>query len=73
MVMWWERVAKVYIKKLFIHEGTVKRREETHMENFYYSCLYDILQRPIQHSARRTALNHLKAKLVKLQNARLAR
>jgi len=24
MVMWWERVAKVHIKKLFIHEGTVK-------------------------------------------------
>jgi len=29
MVMWWERVAKVHIKKLFIGEGTVKPREET--------------------------------------------
>jgi len=27
MVMWWKRVAKVHIKKLFIREGTVKRRE----------------------------------------------
>jgi len=43
------------------------------MENFYYACLYDILQRPMQHAERRTALNHLKAKIVKLHNARLAR
>jgi hypothetical protein len=34
MVMWWERVAKMRIKKLFSREGTVKRREETPMENF---------------------------------------
>ena len=73
MVMWWERVPNVYIKKLFIREGTVKRREETQMENFYYACLYDILQRPIQHAERRAALNHLKAKIVKLHNASLAR
>jgi len=72
-VMWWERVAKVHIKKLFIRKGTVKRREETPMENFYYTCLYDTLLRPIQHAERRVALNHLKAKIVKLHNARLAR
>jgi exonuclease III len=72
MVMWWERVAKMRIKKLFIREGTVKRREETQMENLYYACLYDILQRPIVHAERRAALNHLKAKIVKLHNARLA-
>jgi len=52
MVMWWERVAKMHIKRLFICEGTVKRREETQMENFYYAYLYDILQRPIQHAER---------------------
>jgi len=73
MVMWWERVAKLRIKKFFIREGTVKRREETQMENFYYACLYDILQRPIRHAERRASLNHLKAKIVKLHNARLVR
>jgi hypothetical protein len=64
---------KMHIKKLFIREGTVKRREETQMESFYYACLYDILQSPIQHAERTAALNHLKAKNVKLHNARLAR
>jgi len=73
MLMWWERVAKMRIKKIFIREGTVKRREETQMENFHYACLYDILQRPIQQVERTAALNHLKAKIVKLHNARLAR
>jgi len=63
MVMWWERVAEVHIKKVFILEGTVKRREETQMENFYYASLYDILQRPIQHGERRAALIILKPKL----------
>jgi len=43
------------------------------MENVYYACLYDILQCRIQHAERRAALNHLKAKIVKLNNARLAR
>jgi len=72
IVLWWERVANVHIKKLFIREGTVKRREETQME-IYYAYLYYILQRPIQHAEKRATLNHLKAKIVKLHNARLAR
>ena len=29
MVMWWERVGKVYIKKFFMREGTVNRQEGT--------------------------------------------
>jgi hypothetical protein len=41
MVMWWEREAKVHIKKLFILEGTVKRKKEIQIEDFYYACLYD--------------------------------
>ena len=68
--MWWERVEKVHRKKLFIRERTVKRREETQMENVYYVCLYVIPQR--QHMERRTAINHLKTKTVK-HNAILAR
>ena len=73
MVMWWERVAKAQINKLFIREGTVKRRDETQMQNFYYACLYDMLQRPIQHAEIRAAINHIKTKIVKLHNAILAR
>jgi len=73
MVMWWERVTKMRIKKLFIREGTVKRLEQTQMENFYYAYLYDILQRPIQHAERIAALNHPKAKIVKPHNARQVR
>ena len=41
------------------------------MENFYYACLYDILQLPIQHTVKRAAFHHLKAKIVKLHNVRL--
>ena len=64
MVMWWKRVAKVHIKKLFVREETVKRLEERKMENSYYAYLCDILQCTVQHSERRAAFNHLKAKIV---------
>ena len=60
-------------QKTVFREGTVKRREEIQMENLYYACLYDVLKRPSQHAERRAALNHFKAKIVKLHNARLAR
>ena len=51
-LMWWERVAKVHIKKLFFREGIVKRQEEIKMENLYFAYLYDTLQRPILHVER---------------------
>ena len=43
------------------------------MENFYCTCLYDALKHPLQHAERRAAINRLKAKVVHLHTARLAR
>jgi exonuclease III len=71
LVMWWERAVKTLIKKFFIYEGTVIRREAIQMENFYYACLYDILRRPSPHEVKRTKLNQLKAKIIKLHNTKL--
>ena len=59
------------IKKFFIYEGTVKRREVMQMENFYYACLYDIMRRPSPHEEKRSKHNHLKAKIVKLHTTKL--
>jgi hypothetical protein len=47
MVLWWERVVKGQIRRLFIRDGTERRREETHVENVYCACLYDALQHPL--------------------------
>ena len=41
------------------------------MENFYYACLYGILRQPTPHTEKRSQLNHLKAKIVKLHTTRL--
>jgi len=71
-VLWWERVAKAHIKRLFIREGTERRREETQMENIYYACLYDALKHPFKLAERRAATTRLKAKVVHLQTATLA-
>jgi len=64
MVLWWEWVAKVHIKRLFIREGTERQREETEMETFYYACLYDALKHPLQHEERKATINRLQAKIV---------
>ena len=41
------------------------------MENFYYSCIYDLLKRDHTHAKMRAQLNNLKAKLVNLQHRKL--
>ena len=43
------------------------------MENFYYACLYDALKHPLQHAERKAAISRLKAKIVQLHTAKLAR
>jgi len=73
MILWWERVVKINIRKLFIGEGTEKRRVETQMENFYYACLYDALKQPIQHAEKKTMINRLQAKILQIHTAKLER
>jgi hypothetical protein len=41
------------------------------MENFYYTCVYDIVQSPHGRENRIEALNMLKAKVVRLHGKRL--
>ena len=46
VVVWWERVAKKQLRHLFTREGTERRRDDTALEDFYHTCLYDLLQTP---------------------------
>jgi hypothetical protein len=41
------------------------------MENFYFSCIYELLQGDATHAATQSQLNRLKAKLVCLQHRNL--
>jgi hypothetical protein len=43
------------------------------MENYYYECIYEILQLPDPDKTPRPVLNSLKAKNVRLQNTKLQR
>jgi hypothetical protein len=54
-----------------VREGAERRRDEQNMENFYYACIYDILQSPHERENRIEALNMLKAKIVHLHGKRL--
>jgi hypothetical protein len=43
-------------------EGAERRRDRIAMENFYYSAIYQVLQAPVNHLQKATALKRLKAK-----------
>ena len=43
------------------------------MENIYYACLYEALKYALQHAERKAAINRLKAKIVQIHIAKLAR
>ena len=43
------------------------------MENFHYTCLYDVLKYLLQHAERQEAINRLKAKIVQRHSAKQAR
>jgi len=70
-VTWWVNYVKRKIRYMFINEGKERVRTEDMNENFYYTCIYDVLQDPIQHREKAARLNHLKAKIVRLHNKRL--
>jgi hypothetical protein len=70
--MWWERVVKNQIRKLLTSEGARRRREDIALENFYCACLYDLIRPPDQEEGI-AAVNHVKAKIIRLYSTRLAR
>ena len=64
-------VVKNQIHKLLTSEGSMRRRDDIAPENFYHACLYDLLN-PHPEEGMAT-VNHVKAKIVQLYSARLAR
>jgi hypothetical protein len=46
VVDWWEKLTKKQLRTPFVPQGTERRRDEQNMENYYYPCIYDILQSP---------------------------
>jgi len=71
IVTWWVNYVKRKICYMFINEGKERVRTEVMNENFYNTCVYDVLQDLIQHREKAARLNHLKAKIVRLHNKRL--
>ena len=52
-------------------ERKERARNDKMMENFYYTCIYNILQEPTQPREKSTRLHLLKAKIIRLHNKRL--
>jgi len=71
IVVWWERVAKTQLRKLLITEGAMRRRDDLALGNFYHAALYELLQSPPPHEEKTAAINHIKAKIVRLYAERL--
>jgi len=70
-VMWWESYVKKKIRYIFMTDGKERARDDKMIENFYYNCIYDILQEPTQPREKSIKLRQLKAKIIRLHNKRL--
>jgi len=70
-VTWWENYVKKKIRYIFMTEGKERARDDKMMENFYYNCIYDILQEPTQPREMSARLHELKAKIIRLHNKRM--
>jgi hypothetical protein len=72
-VTWWGRYVKGQIRRLFISEGTCRRRNRNSSENFYDDALYATLRDTEQPEAKYRTLQALRAKRVRLLHAPLQR
>ena len=41
---WWDEHAKVRIQRFFKEEGRETAKERRHNEQFYYTCIYELLR-----------------------------
>jgi len=70
-VTWWESYVKKKNRYIFMTEGKERARDDKMMENFYSTCIYDILQEPTQPREKSARLRQLNAKIIRLYNKRL--
>jgi hypothetical protein len=54
------------LRKLFIIEGTNRRRDRQQLENFYLETIYDILKEENLQESTYTKTRQLKAKIIRL-------
>jgi exonuclease III len=69
--MWWDRYCKRRLTPFMQRAQAERHKEHRAMENFYFSCIYELLQGDTTHAVTRAQLNRLKAKLVCLQQGKL--
>jgi exonuclease III len=70
---WWGRYVKGQLRRLFIAEGTGRRRDRNSLENFYYETIYATLRDTEHSEAKYRTLQALRAKIVRLHHAPLQR
>jgi hypothetical protein len=71
MPMWWDRCCKRRIIRFLKWAQAERSREHRAMVNYYYTCIYEVLQQATPDDTTLPTLNRLKAKLVQLHSVRL--
>ena len=66
IVHWWVHYVKRRIKDLFTRECVERNRDRRRMEEFYYTVMYEILQRPEPHAEKLSKLKQMKARIIRL-------
>jgi len=71
VVDWWVKAVKQQVRKLFGRLGAEKRRDERDLENFYFQCIYAIIQNPQTRLTEMAEVNKYKAKIVNIYSRRM--
>jgi hypothetical protein len=63
---WWKGYVKQEINGCSRNAGWERAREQRRREDFYYSCIYDLLQKPPDYSQLNEKLKYFKARIIRL-------
>jgi hypothetical protein len=69
-VHWWIRHVKIMIRNFFRKCGAERRLNHKHTEDFYYAVIYDLLCADCDAREKMSAMQLLKAKLIRLNGER---
>jgi hypothetical protein len=67
-VHWWVIHVKPRMGKLFQRLGSERKTDHKKLEHFYYSVIYDLLCDNRDNREKMSALQHLKAKIIRLND-----
>ena len=72
VIIWWTRYIKQQLKRFFMHEGAIRRRDKESLENYYYTIIYEVMANETIPERLHNKINVIRNKImnIRLYNTR---